>query len=270
VRDTDAALAGYEFSSYAQGLYDFIWRDLCDWYIEAIKPTVQEDSPHGAVQRRVLALCIDASLRLLHPVMPFVTEKLWERLNEIAPIREISGVELTPSGLLILAAWPKVAHELIDPHADAEFALVQQVITAIRQVRTTYQVPPKQRVKCSAKASGPMAQRLLAQRLLIETLANIEGHEIGPGVEKPADAAATVVDDVEIYVHGLVRADAEKARLSKRLDEVAKNVAALQGRLSNAAYTDKAPPHLVQQTRDQLAAAEREKQAIEQQLAGLC
>jgi valyl-tRNA synthetase len=88
-------------------------------------------------------------------------------------------------------------------------------------------------------------------------------------VEKPGDAAVTVVDDVEIYLHGLVQADAEKARLTKRLDEVAKNVAALHGRLANRAYTDKAPAHLVQQTRDQLAAAEREKQTIEQQLAGL-
>lgn len=265
VRFTNESLANYEFSAYAQGLYDFIWRDLCDWYIEAIKPTASENP----VQRRVLALCLDASLRLLHPVMPFITEKLWGKLNEVAPVREISGVTLTPSDLLITAAWPLVAPELIDAGAEAEFALVQEVISTIRQVRTTYKVPPKQKVLISAKAPAAIASRLLPQKDLIETLANVTCGEIGPKVEKPADAAAAMVAGTEHYLHGLVQADAEKARLTKRLEEVTKSVAALQGRLANKSYADRAPANLVQQTRDQLAAAEKEAEALRVQVAAL-
>ncbi len=262
VRDTDAALARYEFTIYAQGLYDFIWRDLCDWYIEAIKPTVRQ-SP---AQRKVLSLCIDAALRLLHPVMPFITEKLWERLNDVAPHREISGVALPPSGLLILAIWPKVSPALINPDVEASFTLVQQCVGAIREVRTTYKIPPRQRIACSAKAPAALAQKLLNQRSLVETLANMEGGEIGPRVEKPANAATTVVGDVEIYVHNLVDPAAEKGRLTKRLDELTRSVTGLRGRLENKSYIDRAPANLVQQTRDQLAAAEREAETIRVQL----
>ncbi|MCC7191679.1 MAG: valine--tRNA ligase [Phycisphaeraceae bacterium] len=265
VRATNEALANYEFSAYAQGLYDFIWRDLCDWYIEAIKPTAGEN----AVQRRVLALCLDASLRLLHPAMPFITEKLWEKLNEVAPLREISGVTLTPGDLLATAAWPLVAPELIDESTEAEFALTQEVISTLRQVRTTYKVPPKQKVLISAKAPAAIASRLLSQKALIETLANVTCGEIGPRVEKPADAAAALIAGTEHYLHGLVQADAEKARLTKRLEEVTRSIAALEGRLANKSYADRAPASLVQQTRDQLAAAQKEAETLRAQVAAL-
>ncbi|MCE9589638.1 MAG: class I tRNA ligase family protein [Planctomycetes bacterium] len=267
VKEADANLAAYEFGAYAQGLYDFIWRDLCDWYIEAVKPNIGK--PEGAVQRRVLALCIDAGLRLLHPAMPFVTEKLWESLNDAVPIREISGVALTPSSLLIHAKWPMVSETLIDTTAEAEFEFVQKIVGAIREVRTAYKVPPRQRVNCSAKCAGPVAKRLLDETHAVETFANVELHEIGPKAEKPADAAATVVGDIELYLHGLVQADAEKARLTKRSEELSRNIAALAGRLTNKAYTDKAPANLVQQTRDQLSAAERELATVNEQLKAL-
>ncbi|MCX5661935.1 MAG: valine--tRNA ligase [Planctomycetota bacterium] len=265
VRDTDAALANFEFSAYAQGLYDFIWRDLCDWYIEAVKPTVRQNP----AQRKVLALCLDASLRLLHPVMPFITEKLWSRLNDAAPHREISGVALPPSGLLIHAIWPKVSPTLIQPPVDAGFGLIQQIVGAIREVRTTYKIPPRQRLSCSAKAPATYASQLLAERTLAETLAVIEGGEIGPRVDKPVNAAVVVVGDIEIYVHNLVDPSAERTRLQKRLDELSKSVAGLKGRLENKSYIDRAPANLVQQTRDQLAAAQREAENIAQQIGSL-
>ncbi|WP_301181071.1 valine--tRNA ligase, partial [Thalassolituus sp. UBA3500] len=103
IEEADRALERFEFSVYAQSLYSFTWHDLCDWYIEAVKPTVRED----AAQRQVLASCIDATLRLLHPAMPFVTERLWERLNQIAPERGVVGLEIPCDALLVNSAWPK-------------------------------------------------------------------------------------------------------------------------------------------------------------------
>ncbi len=265
VRDTNAALGQYEFSQYAQGLYDFFWRDLCDWYIEAVKPTVA-DSP---VQRRVLGLCIDASLRLLHPVMPFITEKLYEKLCEVAPIREVSGVALMPSGLLIHAAWPQIAEEIIDPHVEADFELMQQVVGALRQMRTMHKVPPRDKLTYSAQAPAELAQQLLTHRGLIETLANVDTGEVGPNIATPPDAAATTVGQARLYLHNLIDADAERDRLTKRLEEVSKSMRTLQGRLGNASYLEKAPAKLVQQTREQLAAAESEAGSLQEQLAAL-
>ncbi|MEX0774473.1 MAG: valine--tRNA ligase [Phycisphaeraceae bacterium] len=271
VHDSTAALQNFEFSSYAQGLYDFIWRDLCDWYIEVVKPTLRDD----ADERDVLALCLDVSLRLLHPVMPFVTEALWEHLNAAAPdrheaARRFGDIAIPPSALLIRAAWPGVPMTLMDPKAEEEFGLIQQAVSAVRQVRTLYKVPPRQKVKLSAKVPAAMAQKAVARpTLFLETLANVEVEEIGPKVDKPADAAVAVVGLAEFYLHGLIEADAEKARLSKRLEELDKSIKTLEGRLGNAAYVDKAPPHLVQQTREQLEAAQREARTVREQLAAL-
>ncbi len=265
VRDTDAALTGFQFSSYAQGLYDFFWRDLCDWYIEAVKPTLKSNPP----QRRVLASCLDVALRLLHPVMPFVTEKLWERLNEVAPARGVAGVTLAPSPLLVRAAWPKVDASVIDAEAEATVAGLQRIVVALRQVRTTHKVPPRQKVPCSIAAGADAASTIATHRGLIETLANVRVAQVAPDLAKPADAVEALADGVRLYLYGLVDPQAERARLRKRLEEVSRNVAALRGRLSNESYLAKAPANLVQQTRDQLAAAEREAADLERQLSAI-
>lgn len=265
VRDTDAALTGFQFSSYAQGLYDFFWRDLCDWYIEAVKPTVKSNP----AQQRVLAACLDVALRLLHPVMPFVTEKLWERLNDVAPARGVAGVTLAPSRLLVRAAWPKVDPNLIDAEAEAAFAGLQRIVVALRQVRTTHKVPPRQKVPCSIAAGAAAIDTIATHRGLIETLANVRVAQVAPDLARPTDAVEALVDGVRLYLHGLVDPEAERARLRKRLEEVSRNVAALRGRLSNESYLAKAPANLVQQTRDQLAAAEREAADLERQLSAI-
>ncbi len=262
VSSTNTALERYEFNGYAQGLYDFFWRDLCDWYIEAIKPTVSS----SMVQRRVLALCIDASLRLLHPVMPFVTEKLWQRLNDVEPIREVSGVALHPSGLLVHASWPQVSPELVDPQAEAQFTIVEQVVTALRQVRTTHKVPPRRVVTFSAQAQANTAQQIVEHRQLIETLAHVQTGQVGPSIQSPDDAAVTLIGQTQLYVHGLLDRETERIRLTKRLDDLHKQIHALTNRLSNPSYVEKAPAHLVQQTRQQLATAQKEAGSLSEQL----
>ncbi len=294
IESTTASLQAYEFKGYADGLYDFIWRDFCDWYIEAIKPTVATDTG----QQRVLVTVIDVILRLLHPSMPYITEKLWERLNIVAPpggrtdITMDGLVELklnkapasqTParSDLLIKAAWPTARHhEENAAKTEARFESLRQIVSAIREVRTTYKVPPRQKVACSIKTAGPASAELSADLNLIATLANVDlggpagtgpsgPVRVGPHIEKPADAAAATVAGMEIYLHSLIDAGAEKTRLTKRVGELEKSIAAMTGRLSNKSYTDKAPAKLVQETRDQLAAAEKELAAVKAQVAGL-
>jgi valyl-tRNA synthetase len=262
INDATTAVERYEFADYAKVLYDFFWRDLCDWYIEAVKPTVAAN----LTQRQVLATCIDASLRLSHPVMPFITEKLWEHLNEVMPDRRVDGIEAPMSELLIKAPWPRgdatLARTDVQP-----FTLVQEIVAAIRQVRTQHKVAPRTTVEISIQTRDVEAH--LAQKSLIQTLANVTLIEVGPGIERPADAAVATRGEDHIYLHHLIDPDAERTRLTRRVEELTKSIAAFTSRLANKSYADKAPAHLVQQTRDQLAQAQRELQTINEQLGQL-
>ena len=265
IEAVDQDLTHYEFAHYATVLYDFFWRDLCDWYIEAIKPTVR----FSCAQKQVLASCLDASLRLLHPVMPFITERLWEALGEAWPERGVTGLALPASDLLIQAPWPKAQASLIDPDAEADFEMIQSVVGAVRELRQTHRIPPRQKIETTTKAPAATAQKLLEYRTITTTLANTIARGVGPKLDPPADAAVILVGDIQIYAHHIVDAEAEKQRLTKRADELAKQIKNFQGRLSNKKYVDKAPEKLVNETREQLASAQREAQTVEAQLATL-
>ena len=265
VRDADEALERFEFKHYADGLYDFIWRDFCDWYIEAIKPTISE----SAAQQRVFTTVLDVILRLLHPVMPYITEMLWQRLAEVAPTRGLADIVVPAADLLVRADWPRVDAACRDTEADSHFEHIQQIVGAIRQVRTTNKVPPRREVACSVRAPQPLADLVSPHASLITTLASVASFGIGPNVSRPDDAAAALVGEFEIFLHGLVDRDEERRRIGKQLADVRKSIAALQGRLNNKGYTDKAPAHLVEQTRDQLASAEKEAAGLDRQLEAL-
>ncbi len=270
VRAANEALGNFEFSQYAQDLYDFFWRDFCDWYIETVKPTVANDPD----QRRVLATCLDVVLRLLHPVMPFVTEKLWEHLNATVPDRGVEAVTILPHELLVRAPWPKVDDSLIDEDAERAFASLQAHTAAIREIRTSHQIPPRETVTYAVETGDDELTALLAP--YIKTLANAE---TGPAPAKlPAELAGlTLVGTAQVAqrtlgvyrASGGADADAEENRMTKRLEEVQRSVKTLEGRLNNKGYTEKAPPHLVQQTRDDLDEKKCEESTLKEQLAAL-
>lgn len=268
VNGVNTCIEKYEFSNYAQLVYDFFWRDLCDWYIEVVKPSIQENK----TQQNVLSLCLDVALRVMHPIMPFVTETLWEKLNDVASERfntKIQGVEVSPSNLLVTAAWPKLDIALQDETVESDFEKIGQFITAIRQIRTQQQVPPRQIVEATVDVDPETASLLTRGHDLIKTLANTNIGDAAQGKEKPAGAAQAVVGQSKIFLHDLVDADAEKIRLAKRLEEVTKSVAALQARLANKSYVDRAPEKLVNETKQQLANAEQEKTMLETDIAAL-
>jgi valyl-tRNA synthetase len=245
-------------------LYDFIWRDLCDWYIEAVKPTLASD----ARQRQTLAACLDAALRLLHPVMPYITERLWEGLNEACPRREQTGLAIPPSPTLMTAAWPK-ASGLSDEQAEKDFDALQQAVSLVRELRVTNKLSPRERRRGSVRAPQAVSSVLLAQREALVSLAALELTGAGPEEPRPQGAAAAARAGVDVYLHDLFDAQAERERLTRRLAELEKHEASLAGRLANKAYTDRAPAHLVQQSRDQLQQAQREIEALRSSLASL-
>ncbi|MHC4994054.1 MAG: valine--tRNA ligase [Planctomycetota bacterium] len=261
------ALDEYRFNEYAQSLYDFFRRELCDWYLESVKGVIEQDTPEGAAARQTLAVSLDAVLRMMHPVAPFITEKLWGLLNELAPERGANGVKTPASVMLVNAAWPQVDKAALhDETIIADYEKMQETVTALRTMRSEYNVAPRVPLAMAIKADGADAACLEDARSLIQSLGFVEITAIGPDVEASAESATSVLGAVEMYVEGLVDPEAERERLTKRLDELTKSAKALEGRLSNKGYVDRAPAHLVQETRDQLTQTQEEIAMVEGKL----
>jgi valyl-tRNA synthetase len=252
----DDALTNYRFDQYAKSCYDFFWGDLCDWYLEAIKPAMR-DPQRAAQTANVLAAVIDGSLRLLHPMIPFITETIWWRLNDVRPQRGLPGrLECQPSPRLIKAAWPKVGD--VAEAAEALFPKLQEIIGAIRNLRNEYKADPKKPVTVSISAPDEAARTLESNREIVELLAICTLGQVTPNLAAPAKAARATAAGCEIFVEGLVDEGADQERKTKRRDEVDKLLTTLRGRVANTAYVAKAPPHLVKQTHDQIAELEAE------------
>ncbi|QYU71033.1 valine--tRNA ligase [Leptolyngbya sp. 15MV] len=252
-----AHLAAFRFSEYAQTLYDLLWRDFCDWYLEAIKPTVAGDPS----QRAVLAATLGTIVRLLHPVAPFVTEAIWTRLRDVRT-RGVAGIDLpasTRSGLLCAAPWPRVSADLRDEVALREFGGLQQLVGAVREVRAQHNVAPKRKITLHLPPA--LRATISPNDLLIETLAGLGRITAEPA---PHGSVAFQFATLECQLSDLaasVDTDAERARLQKLIADAEKAIATLSARLANPGYVERAPPAMVEQTRSQLARATSEVQA---------
>ena len=256
VEAANAALEAYRFDQYAKACYDFFWGDLCDWYVEAIKPALRDPQRAGQTAT-VLAAVLDGALRLMHPMIPFITEVLWWRLNEVRSVRGLPGrIECRPSKRLIKATWPTV--DSTETGAEFLFPRIQEIVVTIRNIRNQYNVSPKQPVTVSIQAPGDASRMITENRELIELLATCNLKAVQGQLAAPTGATHMTAAGCDLYVEGLVDVEAQQKLSAKRCDELRKQIAALRGRLANESYTAKAPPHLVQQTKDQLAEAEAE------------
>lgn len=263
IQTCDNALANYEFSVYSQTMYSLLWNDFCDWYLEAIKPSVAENPGTRCVLRSVL----DAILRLLHPVMPFVTETIFEALVKFPGATPL-GLTLSPprrSGLLCLAGWPLADASLHDAHAAEHFEKMRTLVSAIREIRAQHNVPFKRKITLHP----PAGMALIPSADLTSTLAGLDavlhGAPAGPNVTFIADTheyrLSNLADEVDT--------GAEKTRLSKLVADLDKSIATLESRLNNPGYAQKAPPNMVQQTKDQLTKAQTDRAAAAATLAAL-
>jgi len=276
IAEIDESLASYQYAPYATAMYDLLWRDFCDWYLEAIKPTVAS----SASQRAVLRATLDAILRMLHPIAPYITETIHERVRALPPTASIVGLDLAGdakdaarravakwNGLLCREAWPKADPSLRDERAEASFERLRQLVTACREVRSQHQVAPKRRVKLHVPAD--LAPEITSAAGMVETLAGLAD----AGASKPTGASVSFMfDSRECFLSDLadqVDAGAERERLTKQITDLDKSIGALEGRLGNPGYADRAPKHLVDQTRDQLAKAIADREAARAALAKL-
>ncbi|MGG3560458.1 valine--tRNA ligase [Neobacillus rhizosphaerae] len=230
----------YEFGEVGRALYNFIWDDFCDWYIEMAKlPLYGEDEAAKKTTRSILAYVLDQTMRLLHPFMPFITEEIWQNLPH-------AGESITT------AAWPEVKSELSDEQAAQDMKLLMEMIRAVRNIRAEVNTPMSKKIKMLVKAKDvSILKAVETNRSYIERFCNPEELQMGITVESPEKAMTAVITGLEIILplEGLINIDEEIARLEKEYEKLNKEVERVQKKLNNEGFMKKAPESVVAEER---------------------
>ncbi len=256
----EAALKGYEFSVYAQTLYDLVWRDFCDCYLEAIKPTVAG----SACQQGVLRAALEGVIRLAHPVMPFVTEAIDEALRSMPSGVKPPGVTMSEAALLCRAGWPRLDPSCRDAALEARVERARGLIAAVNQARSVRGIPPKRRVVMHVDAAPGLKGMLDELGTVVSALAGLSAVK----TEAPSGTEATLTvpfEAAELRLSDLADAadaGADCDRLVEQLVERQRDVMRLQTRLESPGYAQRAPAHLVEQSKSQLATKTAERDAL--------
>ena len=235
-------LDSYKFNEAASAVYQFLWHEFCDWYIELIKPVLYQDQDPAQkwVAQDVLARVLNISLRLLHPFMPFITEEIWQSLP---------GNE----GSIMVAEFPKVEEGEIQPGAEAEMELVMSVIGAVRNIRSELNIPPAKQVEVVLQSkNGGALNTLERNRIYVGSLARATQMAFQPEGEKPRASATSVVGDVEVFLplKGLINLDEEEKRIQKEISKVAAELSRINLKLHNEEFLRKAKAEAVEKERE--------------------
>ncbi|HJT75977.1 MAG TPA: valine--tRNA ligase [Gemmataceae bacterium] len=262
-------LEDYRFSEASRTIYDFTWSEFCDWYLEMSKGRLRDAEARPATQR-VLVGVLDAIVRLVHPIMPFVAESIWQALNEAAFERGLPGPEPAAESVVI-AAWPGLPPAWQDAAMEERMARMQALVKAVREVRNRYQIDNKVKLDVTARCTVAVAEDFRALAPFITTLAGVGQLEVDPDVRKPAQSATAVHPDFEAYVslRGLIDPEKESQRLEKQRAEKQKHLQAARAKLENRNFTERAPADVVQQQRDRVADLEAQIAALEANLRDL-
>ncbi len=247
-----SSLDVFKFGEAARGLYDFAWDEFCSFYVEMVKNRLQQPETRPAAQR-ILAHTLDTLLRLLHPIIPFLTEEVWHLLATAAPQR---GLEkpATASESIMIAAWPAADPRRQDAAIESQFAQFQAVLGGLREIRSRQNIPPKTPIEFYARCDAASQQLLEPMTAYFDSMAGAKAIAWGEQISPPAMSASFVTGGMEVYVDLSQHIDvaAETARLEKETDKLASLIKAKQGKLSNASFAERAPADVVQKERDSL------------------
>ncbi len=269
-REVDRLMEAYSFGEAGRQIHDFLWSEFADWYLEIAKVQLEGDPAAQRATRALLFTLLEGSLRLLHPFMPFVTEELWHYVIADQPFA--SPYPDAPRTIM-LAAYPVADANLLDEEAERDWSLLQELIVAIRNVRSEYKVEAAKWVAATI-VGGERAALLQAQLPLIVRLGRVKADEaivVQDLAEKPRQAAALVIGEVECYLPlaGMIDLAAERARVRKELETVAVDVARREAKLANEGFTAKAPATVIARERDGLATARAALEKLQLRLAEL-
>jgi valyl-tRNA synthetase len=244
-RDVNAELTDFRFHEAANGIYDFFWSEFCDWYLELLKPRLNsQDSSEVAVASGNLVRLFEAALRLLHPIMPFITEEIWQTIYE----------EKAPAKSIALAPFPQSDERQIDLAAETEMAILQDLIVSVRNLRAELKVEIKAKVPIEIYSQDAAARNLIEQnRGAVERLANVEKITfVDASLAKKAGTRSTARFDVHVVYERKIDIEAERARLRKELDAVEKEIESKERQLNNEQFRSKAPGNVVDGMRQRL------------------
>ncbi len=286
IADVNKSYESWDFGEGTRLVHEFLWSEFADWYIEASKvPLNGGDESAKQRTRAILLHAFDRALRLLHPTMPFVTEETWQHLKDrlptAAPLEAAgsrnrqptprAGKDEPPAEALVVAAWPQADKKRIDARAEKEFQMVMDIVRAIRNARTEFNVEPGKRIP--AVVSAGIAQGLLQQqREPIASLARLDlsAFQVEKHAARPAQALALVVGKIEVYLPlaGMIDLDKEKSRLTNEIAKVNNDIQRAENMLAGD-FATRAPKEVVQRTRGQVAANRERMARLDAQLASI-
>jgi len=255
------SLEHYRFAEAARCLYDFAWDEFCSLYVEMAKARLADPATRRATQT-IVAHSLDTLLRLLHPFMPFVTEEIWNHLATTAPARGLSSAKVA-GRFVMMADWPMVdPRDTGDPTIEKQFAVFREVLGAIRRIRSSQNIPPRDSVPVAIRCDAETAELLSPMKVLLESLATAEVVNLGPEAKPFATDAPLAIPAFDIDVHvdleQFIDVEAELLRLERLLGQIVKQITGKQQKLANESFVSRAPEQVVEQERQSLEDLKRQ------------
>ena len=260
-QEVHEAMESYRFDNAANSIYQFFWGEFCDWYLELIKPRLNtEDKATAARACTNLVSLFEAALRLLHPIMPFITEEVWHAIYDGKP----------PLRSIALARYPEADARQMDAAAETEMAILQDLIVSLRNLRAELKVEARQPVPIQVHAAEEVRRLVEQNRGAVERLANVEGLEfVEQSLAHAAGARSTARFDVRVAYEKKIDVAAERERLGKDLAKLEKQIENAERQLGNQQFLSKAPAHVVEGLRKQLAELKVLREKTQRALAEL-
>src|SRR5215472_181897 len=260
VAEARKALDAYRFNEAASAVYQFLWHELCDWYLEIAKRSLYqtEDPEARAVTQHTLVQALETTLRLLHPFMPFISEEIWQRLPHAGPS-------------IMVAPFPRPSRRGRDLEAERLMQPVLDIVSAIRAIRSESRIPPSVELTVTLKPGAETTQEILAPVApLIGALARAV-ITVAPEAARPSQSAHALAGDADVFVHlaGVVDLAAERSRLAKEVEKAEKEIAFLEGKLARPDFVERAPAEVVERERGRLAEQRRIREKLSSGLAAL-
>ncbi len=245
-QDAERGFSDYRFDNVANAIYHFVWDEYCDWYLELAKTQIQNGTPEQQLgTRRTLIRVLEVVLRVAHPIIPFITEELWQKVSVVAGKRaadEAVSISVQPYPVANLAA--------IDEQAQAQVAELKAQVDAIRALRGEMNISPAQRVPLIAQGDAAI---LKANSPYLAALCKLENVDIVDQLPTDAGAPVQVVDSAQLMLHVEIDVEAERIRLSKEIERLQGEISKAQGKLGNASFVERAPAAVVEQERLRVA-----------------
>ena len=257
IKNYNKQIDRFHFNEAAKVLYDYIWNDFCDWYIEIAKTRFySEDNNSKLITYDICITSIRKILPLLHPYTPFITEELW------------SFFKSAEADDLIISLWTAEDKDLINKEIDSKMMMLQDIISAVRAIRSRMNIPPSKKIELNIKSDESQTEFINQNNELIIALARLDSYSAGSSVQKPSKSAAAVIHGMELYIPlgGLVDLDKERLQLNKRKTKIELLLSDIKKKLSNENFVSRAPENIVKREQDKMIDLKDELEKIDSNL----